>query len=360
MRYLINILILVWVSVISGAQTPESDWPVFRGNSDLTGYTGFELPESPVLLWSLSTGVRTRSSPVVSDAFIFFGNEKGTLTASGTDGKVKWKFEAGSTLEAAPLVYTDKVIIGASDGNLRAIDKNSGKITWIYHSDSQIAGSANTWISGKKSGIIFGSYDYFLHCVDPVSGKLLWKLETNNYLNGTPAVANNNIVFGGCDGVLRIADPLTGKEKDTLEIGVYIAGSPALSEQKACLGDYDGNLYCVDLVSRKIAWKIPAGETSGAIMAIPAIGNNAVVIGNENKYLYCYNFTDGKLNWKFRTNGTITGSAVVSPAKVLFGSNDGNIYLVRLKDGKKLWSFNAGSPISCFSCSDKRQILCSY
>jgi outer membrane protein assembly factor BamB len=81
-------------------------------------------------------------------------------------------------------------------------------------------------------------------------------------------------------------------------------------------------------------------------MAIPAIGNNAVVIGNENKYLYCYNFTDGKLNWKFRTNGTITGSAVVSPAKVLFGSNDGNIYVVRLKDGKKLWSFNAGSPIS--------------
>jgi ABC-type antimicrobial peptide transport system permease subunit len=56
-----------------------------------------------------------------------------------------------------------------------------------------------------------------------LTGRLQWKLETMNYVNGTPAVLNNNIVFGGCDGFVRIADAYTGREKDTIEIGTYIA-----------------------------------------------------------------------------------------------------------------------------------------
>lgn len=82
------------------------------------------------------------------------------------------------------------------------------------------------------------------------------------------------------------------------------------------------------------------------MVAIPAIGRNSVIIGNEDKYLYCYDLVTGRLNWKFRTNGRITGSAVITPTKVIFGSYDGNIYMLNLQDGKKIWSFNAGAPVS--------------
>ncbi len=139
---------------------------------------------------------------------------------------------------------------------------------------------------------------------------------------------------------------MTGKERDTINIGVYIAASPALFDQKAYFGDYDGNFYCLDLVNRKVSWKIPAGENSGSILGIPAAGSNYVVIGNDDKYLYCYNAATGKQVWKYRTNGRITGSAVITPSKVLFGSMDGNIYMLSLSDGKKIWSFNAGAPVS--------------
>ena len=56
--------------------------------------------------------------------------------------------------------------------------------------------------------------------------------------------------------------------------------------------------------------------------------------------------TSGKLIWKYRTNGRIIGSAVVTETKVLFTSMDGNVSILGLTDGKKLWSFNAGTPIS--------------
>jgi outer membrane protein assembly factor BamB len=69
-------------------------------------------------------------------------------------------------------------------------------------------------------------------------------------------------------------------------------------------------------------------------------------VGNEDTYLYCYKSGSGEPVWKFRTNGRITGSAVITPSGVLFGSMDGNIYILELQDGKKQWSFNAGAPVS--------------
>jgi outer membrane protein assembly factor BamB len=346
MRYFLFIVLLLIFVSCAQAQSAEDEWPVFRGKADLSGISEFELPSSPGLLWSISTGVRTKSSPVISEGTVFFGNDKGTLIAVSTDGKIKWRYEAGSAIDAAPMVFRKKVIIGSADGVLRAIDKITGKLLWSYTTDNQIAGSANVWMTGNKAGIVVGSYDYYLHCVDPETGKSLWKVETENYVNGTPAILNGKIVFGGCDGMIRVVDPLKGKQKDTINIGVYIAASPALSHDLAYFGDYDGNIYCLDLNSGKMAWKIPAGEESGAILAIPAIGNNSIVVGSEDKYLYCYSATDGKLIWKFRTNGRITGSAVITSTKVLFTGMDGNIYILRLADGKKLWSFNGGTPVS--------------
>lgn len=328
------------------AQTVDADWPLFRGKADLSGRFDSELPLSPGLLWSVSTGARTKSSPVISDGTLFFGNDKGTLTAVSSDGKIKWQYEAGNLIEAAPLVFGNKVIVGLNNGKLIAVDKVTGKLIWTYTTDNQISGSANVWVSGGKAGIVVGSYDYYLHCIDPRTGKELWKIETNNYVNGTPSIQDGKIIFGGCDGVIRVVDPLTGNQKDTINIGVYIAASPSLAGDMAYFGDYDGTVFGLNIKTKKIVWEIPGTAESGSVLAVPAVGNNFVVIGNEDKFLYCYNAMNGKLIWKYRTNGRIVGSAVIAKAKVLFTSMDGTVNILGLADGKKLWSFNAGTSIS--------------
>jgi eukaryotic-like serine/threonine-protein kinase len=338
-------LSIVFLLTIS-AQSGDTEWPLFRGNADLSGKVESELPSTPTLLWSVNTGGRTKSSPVISAGRVYFGNDKGSLIAVSAEGKIMWKYESGSSLDAPPMIYGKKVIFGSSEGILTAVDKITGKLLWSYTTDNQIAGSANGWKSGNKAGIVVGSYDFYLHCVDPETGKSLWKVETENYINGTPSILNGKIAFGGCDGMFRVVDPLTGKQKDTINIGVYIASSPALSDNMAYFGDYDGNIYCLDLNLRKVCWKVSAGKDAGSILAIPAIRNNSIVIGSEDKYLYCYTAYDGKLLWKYRANSRINGSAVITSTKVLFAGMDGIICILRLADGKKLWSFNAGTPVS--------------
>lgn len=338
------LFILLNIPVFSQIQSP-GDWPVFRGTADLAGRTDIELPASPGLLWSVSTGVRTKSSPVISDGTVFFGNDKGTLIAVSPDGKIKWKYESGSYFEAPPLVFTNKVITGTNNGDLIAVDKVTGKLIWTYKTENQISGSANVWVSGSKAGIVVGSYDYYLHCVDPRTGKALWKVETMNYVNGAPAISDGRIIFGGCDGFLRVVDPVTGIERDTIEIGVYMASSPALSGDFAYIGDYDGNKYSVNTRTGKIAWTVPGTSETGSVLAIPAVGNRKIVLGGEDKILRCYNEPDGKEVWNYRTNARITGSAVIARDKVLFTGMDGFVTILNLADGKKLWSFNAGSSI---------------
>ena len=346
MKYQFFISVLLSLSFTCNGQTVTSGWQIFRGNSDLTGKTDQELSEKPNLVWSLPTGGSTKSSPVVDNGLIYFGNDKGTLFAVTIDGKIKWEYDGKSPIDAAPLISGNKVIFSSSDGILKAADRSTGKLLWSYPTENQIAGSANIFIKGNRSYIIVGSYDYNLHCVDSETGKPAWKVETDNFINGTPAVADNRIVFGGCDGIIRIVDPSTGKQKDTADIGVYIAASPALYGGKAIFGDYDGSLYCLNIVTKRKDWKITGSAESGSILAIPAAGNGITVVGSEDKYLYCYNIADGKLKWKFRTNGRIVGSAVLTPERVLFASTDGNVYILRQSDGTKIWSFNAGTSIT--------------
>jgi len=346
MRLIPVLALLIFTASWLKAQGSEDEWPLFRGKSDLAGKSLSGLPDSPALIWTVSTGVRTKSSPVVGNGTIFFGNEKGSIIAVGVDGTIKWQVETGNPLDAPPLLYSKKVIAGSNSGRLEALDQRSGKQLWSYTTENQIAGSANIWKTGTRTGLVVGSYDYYLHCVDPENGKLLWKVETENYINGTPSVASGKVVFGGCDGFLRVVDPETGKQTDTIDIGVYIAASPALASGKAFFGDYNGTKYCVDLSARKIAWKIVARENSGAISGIPAVSGSDVIIGSEDKFIYCLDTKNGNEKWKFRTNGKVTGSPVICSRKVLITSADGYIYILDLADGKKLWSFNTGSPMS--------------
>lgn len=324
----------------------DYDWPVFRGNPELSGRSAVPLPDNPAVLWTFNAGARSKSSPVVSSNIIFFGTDAGSLVAVNADGKLRWKSGAGSAVEAPPLVSGDNIIYSSSDGTVRSALKESGRIIWSYKTGNQIAGSANIWNIAGKSGIVVGSYDFYLHCISPESGKPLWKVETENFVNGTPAISNGRVLFGGCDGILRIVNPLTGRQTDTINAGVYIASSPAIDFPYAYVGDYEGTFYKVDISAGKMVWKKAAGSEGGSIMSIPSLSGNKVLIGSDDNNLYCFDSATGNTLWSFRTNGSVRGSPVIAGDKVLFGSNDGYIYIVGLNDGKRKWSFNCGSPVS--------------
>ena len=68
---------------------------------------------------------------------------------------------------------------------LRAIDVNTGKITWEYPE----IGPANSWggVLAFASGIlIFGADDGVITVLDSSNGKLLWQFQTNVQIKASP------------------------------------------------------------------------------------------------------------------------------------------------------------------------------
>lgn len=64
-------------------------------------------------------------------------------------GELIWKFNAESSIEAAPIILDNTIYIGSLEGALFALDAKSGELKWKYLTDGQISGSSG-WIDHHK------------------------------------------------------------------------------------------------------------------------------------------------------------------------------------------------------------------
>jgi outer membrane protein assembly factor BamB len=205
-----------------GADTnrPGSDWPIFRGDSSLSGVAAGSLPDRFKLLWSFKIGSEVKSSPIIADGKVFIGASDSNVYAIAlADGTQVWKTQLDAPVEAPPLFVDGAIFVGSTAGTLHALDAGRGGSRWQFKAEDKIVGSAN-WVrsaDGKSVRILFGSYDNRIYAVDPMTGKKVWSFETKNYINGSPAADSNRVVFGGCDATLHAVSAADGTEQ--AEIG---------------------------------------------------------------------------------------------------------------------------------------------
>jgi len=336
----------------------DADWPMFRGDSALTGIAHGELATPLKLLWSFKTGGPVNSSAVVAEGKVFVGSGDNQVYALDLkSGAQIWAFKTGGPVEAPPLALNGRIVVGSDDGNLYALDAKTGTQIWKYATGDKIIGSAN-WFTPQpgKTNLLVGSYDFSLYCLDEATGQSNWVYETGNYINGTPAIAEGHTVFGGCDAVLHIVSVTNGTKVGEVPAGAYVAASVALSGGSAFYGHYENEFQCVNLNIGAKTWTFH--DRNFPYFSSPAITTNRVVFGGRDKLLHCVNRSDGKAVWQFATRGKVDSSPVVVGDKVVVGSDDGRIYIVSLKDGNELWSYEVGQPVgSSPAIADGRIII---
>ncbi|MEW6350534.1 MAG: PQQ-binding-like beta-propeller repeat protein [Thermodesulfobacteriota bacterium] len=91
-----------------------------------------------------------------------------------------------------------------------------------------------------------------------------------------------------------------------------------------------------------LKWKF---KTEGQIFASPVITDGVVIFGSWDGILYAVELATGNEMWRFQTEGAIHASAAVAYGTVFFGSLDGFFYALDLLTGKEEWRFETGAPI---------------
>ncbi len=331
---------------VKPAIASKTEWPHYRGNPQLHGNSLGRIGNQPKLAWAYETQGEILSSPTIVGNTVYVGSTDNSIYAIDlTTGKKRWAYATPDMVEAPTLVIDGRVYTGSSDGVLYALEADTGKLAWKFETQDKILGGAN-WFIGRNGQIriVVGSYDANVYCLDQAGNKL-WTYETDNFVNGTPAIHNREIVFGGCDAGLHLVNGETGQRVTKIELGsgCQVAGSVALHADKAYFGHYGNEFLRVDLDSGDIDWRYTSKRDG--FVSSPALNDKYVVFGGRDKYMHCVLRKDGKPQWRFKTRRKVDASPVIAGDKVVFGSGDGRIYLLSLADGKELWRYDIGKSI---------------
>ncbi|MDZ7359935.1 MAG: PQQ-binding-like beta-propeller repeat protein [candidate division KSB1 bacterium] len=326
---------------LSQTNNLANDWPIFRGNPQLTGVSNITLPQNLEPLWIFQASKGFESSAAVVNGVVYATSLDSNLYALDLgSGKLKWKYRATET-KSSPSVSKGTVYFGDAAGAFHAVEAGTGKRQWIFQTDGEINSSANF----ADERVLFGSYDHHLYCLSARDGSLIWKVETEGYVHATPTIIGENVAVAGCDGYFRIIRLRDGAEIKKLEAGAYVAASAAALGHRAYVGTFGNNVLCLDLLSGKRVWEYDPPQRDFPFYSSAAVNDKIAVVGGRDKILHGLDPQTGKALWSFTTKSKIDSSPVIAGARAFFGATSGEIYALDLSNGKVVWQFETGSSI---------------
>lgn len=243
--------------------------------------------------------------------------------------QVKWTLHTHGEVNSSPAIVNGVVYVGSNDGNLYALDEQTGTVKWTFAAKARIPSSP-----AVSDGLVyFGSYDGCFYAVDATDGKLEWKFSNS----GERRYAGKHL-HGSIPVAETMPDPFD----------VYLS-SPVVWDGAVYFGSGDGNIYALDAYTGSIRWKFQTGDV---VHASPAIADGKLYVGSWDSYFYALDAGTGKELWRFKTEDDqdihnqvgIQSSATVANGTVYFGCRDSNLYALDADTGRKRWHFsNHGS-----------------
>jgi hypothetical protein len=145
----------------------------------------------------LLTSILLFSVPLCSqDVSMFRGNPRHTgvyeATGPAKFSQVKWKFHTAGMVIGSPTLANGIIYVGSTDGNLYAVDAESGAQKWKFEAHSRIPSTP-----AVAGGVVyFSAYDGNFYAADATTGTLKWKFKTEGerrfagkHLHGAQPVA---------------------------------------------------------------------------------------------------------------------------------------------------------------------------
>ena len=319
---------------------PVSDWPLFRGDSAMTGVARTTLSAEPTLAWQFSAEGDFEATAAIADGVVFVGSLDGFFYAIDLEtGELRWKLEVGEEIKGSASVHEGVVYFGDEMGFFHAVDAASGKEIWQYETLAGIISGAN--FDGDR--LLFGSYDNSLYCLNRADGSLAWQVETEGYVHGTPAIVDGVTTVSGCDGYFWLINVEDGSVVTKIDLHGQAASSPAIVNGRAYVGTYENRVVALDLELQQPVWMYEHPKRKFPYYASAATDGEIVVIGGRDKIVHGIDPENGEPMWTYPAGARIDASAVIVEDRAFLATTRGEVLALDLATGEKSWSFETGS-----------------
>jgi len=326
------LLCLVFIEP-SKAQSSINKWPMFRYDSNHSGYTYSNGPTNYATpLWNFTTGGGVISSPAVDDGFLLVGSKDCYIYClNASNGQLIWKFPTGNEVDSSPAIVNQKVYVSSQDGWVYCLDIITGKPLWI----SMVGGFAQSSPTVVDNRVFVGSGNPELFCFNASDGSLIWRHSTPDRVESSPAVSTGIVYVAMENYHVYAFNASTGNELWRTHTGSTFS-SPTINKGFVYIGSNDGFICCLNASKGKVIWQY---QTADTVASSPAVAYGCVYVGSQDNGVYCLNATSGDKIWRTQTGYWVWSSPAVADGNIYVGSKDYNLYCFDAFTGAVKWIY---------------------
>lgn len=310
---------------------------VFVGD-DMGHLTAYSLKKGKKL-WTFESKKRIVGTPAASEGVVVFGSaDRNIYGLNAKDGSLLWKVEATEPVLGAVSIDKGIAFIGASDQTFRAINIHTGEIVWTY---SEVKGyiESKPLISDNK--VIFGAWDNTLYALDQKTGKELWKWTgglTRMHFSPAavwPVAANGKVFITDPQRAMTAIDINNGetiwrtfesKVRETIglsEDGEQIY-SKTMNDSIVC--------YATRGNSPQKIWASNVGFGYEHAPSMPQEKEGVVFGSTKEGLIFALDAQTGNVLWKHKIGNSLISTVVpLSKREVLFTATSGEVGLLKIK-----------------------------
>jgi outer membrane protein assembly factor BamB/predicted phosphodiesterase len=286
--------------------------------------------------WKFKTQNAVYSTPEVAGDLVVFASTDGSIYAlRASNGRRVWKVETDRPIVACPRVVDGVVYIGSSEGKFRALKLTDGKSLWQFEGVRNYIETKPLVYEGK---VIFGAWDQHLHALDAKTGApaWTWKGDRPGDLLSPAAVwpvgAHGKVFIVAPDRKMTAIDVKTGAEV-WRTADYMVRESIGLSEDRSriyvrAMQDFFYAFSTTASEPEKI-WELNAGFGYDINSGMLVERDGLVFYGTKNALLLALDAKTGAIQWQRKLGTGVMNTVVpLSGTRVLTTDFDGTVTLV--------------------------------
>lgn len=260
------------------------------------------------------------AAPVVDETYgdVFLASEDGVVHAlRGRTGAVRWKEESGGPVRQPPLLTDDAVYVVTEDDKVVALSREDGEILWNYDRevDSEYAISGHAGIRHYNNKVITGFTDGTIVALNANDGSVAWERPTS--LDYEPDESE----------ALRFFDVDT---------------TPVVVGDTVYAASFTTGLYAMNADNGTVLWR----EARKGITGL-AGNDRFLVVASADEGLYALERESREVVWERGVvNEGAPGQPLIHGRVILVGQSRGAMLSLAIRSGRELSRIDAGTGFS--------------
>jgi outer membrane protein assembly factor BamB/predicted phosphodiesterase len=290
--------------------------------------------------WKFKTQGAVYSTPDAANGRAVFASTDGNVYAlDAADGKERWRYRTDRAIVACPRIVNDTVYLGSSEGKFRALNLADGQLRWQF---DHLQGFVETRPLVQDGRVIFGAWDGCLYALDAQTGARLWKWRGDHPATlfspaaCWPVAAHGKVFIAAPDRYLTALDAQTGRTvwrtrdyaaRESLGLSadgerLYVRGLNNFLHALATAADTPPRV-----------WELDAGFGYDINSAMLVEKDGVVFYGTKNSLLLAVDGKTGALRWQHKTGvGVMNTVLPLNAREVLTTDFDGKVTLVSARE----------------------------